>query len=106
MSSSDVEMPSSSNSDSEPDSPGQVCVVPDVAAACERTPKLLASGKQYVRKAHEDNQRVFTKPSVIWRLGDKYEKVGSGYRRKYWLCGLCTKTNEEIIEASECLKNW
>jgi hypothetical protein len=45
-------------------------------------------------------------PSVIWQLEDKYEKVGSDYRRKYWLCGLCTKINEEIIEASEHLKNW
>jgi hypothetical protein len=59
-----------------------------------------------VWKAHEDNQRAFTKPFVIWQLGDEYEKVVSGYRRKYWRCGLCTKTSEEIIEASECLKNW
>ena len=63
-------------------------------------------GKQYVWKAHEDNQRAFTKPSVIWQLGDEYEKVGSGYRRKYLCCGLCTKTNEEIIEASQYLKDW
>jgi hypothetical protein len=60
--------------------------------------------KQCVWKAHEDNQRVFTKPSIIWQLGDEYEKVGSGYRRKYWRRGLCIKTNGEIIEASECLK--
>jgi hypothetical protein len=83
---------------------------------------------------------------VIWRLGDEYEKIASGYRRKYWRCGLCQKSifpslhlyafdtlaipamsveceivfsstkklitpernrlAEEIIEASECLKNW
>ena len=35
MSSSDVEMPGSSNLDNEPNTPGQVCVAPDVAAACE-----------------------------------------------------------------------
>jgi hypothetical protein len=33
MSSFDVEMPGSSNLDSEPDTPGQVCVAPDVTAA-------------------------------------------------------------------------
>ena len=86
-------------------------------------------GKQYVWEQHEDNQRAFTTPSVIWQLGDQYEKIGSGYQRKYWRCGLCTNTKmlamnvesfstkklitpernrlaEEIIEASECLKNW
>jgi hypothetical protein len=71
-----------------------------------RPERVSFKGKQYVWKAHEDNQRAFAKPSVIWQLGDEYEKVVSGYRRKYWRCGLCTKTNEEIIEASECLKNW
>jgi hypothetical protein len=35
MSSSNVKMPGSSDSDSEPDTPGQVCVNPDIAAACE-----------------------------------------------------------------------
>ena len=83
----------SSNSDSEPDTPGQVCVAPDVAVACKRCPERVSfKGKQYVWKAHEDNQRAFTKPSVIWQLGDEYEKIGSGYRRKYWRCRLCTKT--------------
>jgi hypothetical protein len=63
MSSSDVEMPCSSNSDSEPDTPGQVCVV---ATACKRgLERVSFKDKQYVWKAHGDNQRVFTKPSVI-----------------------------------------
>jgi hypothetical protein len=107
MSSSDVEMPNSSNSDSELDTSGQVCVTPDVAAACKRGPeRVRLKDKQYVWKAHEDNQRVFTKPSVIWQLGDEYEKVGSGYRMKCWRCGLCIETKEEVIEASECLKIW
>jgi hypothetical protein len=35
MSSSNVEMPGFSNLDNEPDTTGQVCVAPDVAAACE-----------------------------------------------------------------------
>jgi hypothetical protein len=56
MSSSDVEMPGSSNSDSEPDTPGQVCIAPDVAAACKRCPESVSfKGKQYVWKAQEDN---------------------------------------------------
>jgi hypothetical protein len=98
MSSSDVEMLSSSNSDSEPDTPGQVCVAPDVAAACKRGPERVNfKGKKYVWKAHEDNQRAFTKPSVIWQLGDEYEKIGSGYRRKYWRCRLCIKTKMLVI---------
>jgi hypothetical protein len=81
-------------------------VPPDVAVACKRGPERASfEGKQYVWKAHEDNQRAFTKPSVIRQLGDEYEKVDSSYRRKYWRCGLRTKINE-IIEASECLKNW
>jgi hypothetical protein len=42
MSFSDVEMPGSSNSDSEPDIPGQVCVVPDVAAAYKRGPEKVS----------------------------------------------------------------
>jgi hypothetical protein len=49
-------------------------------------------GKQYVWKQHEDNQRAFTTPSVIWQLGDEYEKIGSGHRRKFWRCGLCPNT--------------
>jgi hypothetical protein len=93
VSSSDVEIPGSSNSDSEPDIPGQVCIAPDVVAACKRGPERAGfKGKLYVWKAHEDNQRAFTKPSVTWNLGDEYEKVSSGYRRKYWRYGLCTKT--------------
>jgi hypothetical protein len=56
MSSFDVEMANSSNSDSEPDTPEQICVAPDVAAACKRGPeKVSFRGKQYVWKPHEDN---------------------------------------------------
>jgi hypothetical protein len=98
MSSSDVEMHGSSNSDSELDTSGQVCVAPDVAAACKRGPERVGfEGKRYVWKAYEDNQRAFTKPSIIWQLGDGYEKVDSGYRRKYWRCGLCTKTKMLVM---------
>jgi hypothetical protein len=96
MSSSDLEMSGSSNSDSKPGAPAQVCVAPDVATAGKRDPERANfKGKQYVRKAHEDDRRAFTKTSVIWQLGGEYGKTGSGYRRKYWRYGLCTKTNEE-----------
>jgi hypothetical protein len=57
MSSSDIEIPGSSDSDSEPGTLGQVCV------ALER---VSFKGKQYVWKAHEDNQPAFTKPFIIW----------------------------------------
>jgi hypothetical protein len=104
MSSSDVEMPSPSNSDSEPGTSGQVCVARRCCGLQTGGPERASfKDKQYVWKAHKDNRRAFIKPSVIWQLGDEYEKVGSGDRRKYWRCGLC---NEGIIEASECLKNW
>ena len=93
MASSDVEMVDSGHSESEPEGLQRVRVAADVAAACKRGPeRLKVKGKQYVWKQHEDNQRAFTTPSVIWQLGDGYEKIGNGYRRKYWRCGLCTNT--------------
>ena len=59
MSSSDVEMFGSSNSDSESDTTRQVYVAPDVAAACKRGPERVRfKGKEYVWKAHEDNQHA------------------------------------------------
>jgi hypothetical protein len=93
MSSFDVEMVDPGHSESEPERLQRVQVAADVAAACKRGPeRVTVKGKQYVWQQHEDNQRAFTKPSVIWQLGDEYEQMGSGYRKKYWRCGLCTKT--------------
>ena len=67
-------------------------------------------------KQHEDNQRAFTTPSVIWQLGDEYEKIGSGSMSaecervfsstKKLITPERNRLAEEIIEASECLKNW
>ena len=100
MSSSDVEMVDSSHSESEPEGLQRVRVAADVAAACKRGPeRLKVKGKQYVWKQHEDNQRAFTTPSVIWQLGDEYEKIGSGHRRKYWRCGLCPNNMTAIIQS-------
>jgi hypothetical protein len=93
MSSSDVEMPGSSNSDSEPDTRRQVCVAPDVAAACKRGLERVSFKRQAVYMESPRGQPArLTKHSVIWQLGDEYEKVGSGYQRKCLRCGLCTKT--------------
>jgi hypothetical protein len=98
MSSSDVEMVDSSHSESEPEGLQHVRVAADVAAACKRGPKRLkVKGKQYVWKQHEDNQRAFITPSVIWQLGDEYKKIGSGHRRKFWRCGLCLNIKILII---------
>ena len=67
MSSSDVEMVDSGHLESEPEGLQRVRVAADVAAACRRGPeRLKVKGKQYVWKQHEDNQRAFTTPSVIW----------------------------------------
>ena len=78
---SDVEMPGSSKPDSEPDTPGQVCVPPDVAAACKRgSERISFKGKQYVWKATRTTSAPLQSlPSSV--VGNEYEKVGSGYRR-------------------------
>ena len=46
--SSDVEMPDSSNSDSEPDTPEQVCFVPGVAGLQVGLEKASFKGRQHV----------------------------------------------------------
>src|SRR5947209_19682317 len=134
MSSSDIEMVDSSHSESE--LPQQLVEIDvTVAAAYKPGPQRLTyKGKQYIWKYHEDNCRAFTKPSVIWQLGDEYRGTGSDQETS---CGLCKTTTllamtdamsaecervfsstkklitpernrlaEEIIEASKCLKNW
>ena len=101
MSSSDVEMLSSSISDSEPDTPGQVCVAPDVAVACKRGPERVSyKGKQYVWKAHEDNQRAL----AIHAMSAECERVFSGTKKL--ITPERNRLTEDIIKASECLKNW
>ena len=73
--SSDVEMDDSSHSDSDVELDLEVIVAPDVLAACKRGPAhLVHKGKHYDWRPHEDNARAFSKPSVIWQLGDEYER--------------------------------
>ena len=84
MSSSDIEMVDSSHSESE--LPQQLVEVDvTVAAAYKPGPQRLTyKGKQYIWKHHEDNCRAFTKPSVIWQLGDEYRRTGSDQETRYW----------------------
>ena len=80
--SSDVEMNDSSHSNSDVELNLKVIVAPDVLAACKRGPDhLVYNGKRYDWRPYEDNARAFNKPSVIWQLGDEYERRGNGYRK-------------------------
>ena len=54
--------------------------------------RLTYKGKQYIWKHHEDNCRAFTKPSVIWQLGDEYRRADCDQGTRYWRCGLCKRT--------------
>jgi hypothetical protein len=87
--SSDFETSDSCLSDTEPH---QSSHPREVAAAYTRGPlQVVYKGNQYIWKEHEDNERAFTKSSIIWRLGDEYERVGNNCLKKYWRCGLCKK---------------
>src|SRR5207249_6399987 len=48
---------------------------------------LFIKAKRYDWRPHEDNTRAFTKPSIIWQLGDEYERRGNSHRKQYWRCG-------------------
>ena len=48
--------------------------------------RLYTKGNQYIWKEYEDNERAFTESSIIWRLGDEYERVGNNCLKKYWRC--------------------
>ena len=82
------------SSHSESELPQQLVEVDvTVAAAYKPGPQRLTyKGKQYIWKHHEDNCRAFTKPSVIWQLGDEYRRTGSDQEVRYWRCGLCKTT--------------
>ena len=85
--SSDVEMDDSSHPDSDVELDVAVVVAPDVLAAYKRGPDhLVHKGKHYDWRPHEDNARAFSKPSVIWQLGDEYET--SECLKNWWDCGL------------------
>jgi hypothetical protein len=85
----DVEM---SDSDS-PLSDMEIGIDPEVAAAYNRGPdRVVHKGKEYLWHKHRDNTRAFSKPSVIWLLGDEYERTGNSYQKRVWRYGLCKKT--------------
>jgi hypothetical protein len=104
MSSSDVEMVDLSHSKSEPEGLQRVRVVADIAAACKRGPeRVTVKGKQYMWKQHEDNQRALQSlPSSC--SSAECERVFSGTKKL--ITPERNRLAEEIIEASEYLKNW
>src|ERR1700733_10193321 len=66
---------------------------PDVVAAYNRGPdRVVHKGKEYLWRKHRDNTRVFSQPSVIWFLGDEYERTGNSRQKRFWRCGLCKGT--------------
>jgi hypothetical protein len=66
---------------------------PDVAAAYNRGPdRVVHKGKQYLWRKHRDNTRAFSQPSVIWFLGDEYERTGNSRQKRFWRCGRCKGT--------------
>jgi hypothetical protein len=51
---------------------------PDVAAAYNRGPdRVVHKGKEYLWRKHRDNTRAFSQPSIIWFVGDEYERTGN-----------------------------
>jgi hypothetical protein len=77
---------------------GHIRVAADVAAAYTRgTAQILYKGKHFDWRQHEDNTRAFVKASVIWELGDEYERRGQD-RKQYWRCGLCRKNTLLAID--------
>jgi hypothetical protein len=80
--SSDVETDDSSQSGTE--IKPVVAIAPDVLAARKPGPAhFVHKGKHYDWRPHEDNCRAYTKPSIIWQLGNEYEKRGNSRRRQY-----------------------
>lgn len=83
--SSDRETSDSCLSDTEP---YQGPIPRDIAAAYKRgSLQVVHKGNQYIWKEHEDNESAFTESSIIWRLGDEYERVGNNCLKKYRRCG-------------------
>jgi hypothetical protein len=115
MYSSDVEMPGSSNLDSEPDTPGQVCIAPNVAAASESyvhsDPTPILDPKAFNPISWSDNAKP-TFPSLhlyafdtlaIPAMYTECERVFSSTKKL--TIPERNSLAEEIIEVSECLKN-
>ena len=95
--SSDVEMDDSSQSGTEIEP--VFAIAPDVLAARKPGPAhFVHKGKHYDWRPHEDNCRAYTKPSIIWQLGDEYEKRGNSHRKQYWRCGICKNHTVLAIE--------
>src|SRR5271156_1843990 len=73
----DHQMSDFSQSETEPD---QISIPADITAAYKRgPPQVVYKGNQFTWKQHHDNERAFTRSSVIWQLGDEYEKLSAAF---------------------------
>ena len=57
---------------------------PDVAATYNRGPdRVVHKGKEYLWRKHRDNTRAFSQPSIIWFVGDEYERTGNSRQKRF-----------------------
>jgi len=70
----DHQMSDFSQSETESD---QISIPADIAAAYKRGPPQVVYKGTW--KQHHDNERAFTRSSVIWQLGDEYEKLSAAF---------------------------
>jgi hypothetical protein len=71
--SSDAEMDDSNQSETEIEP--KLAIAPNVLTASKPgSAHPVHKGKYYDWGRHEDNYRAYTKPSIIWQLGDEYER--------------------------------
>src|SRR5437762_3001263 len=86
----------SSNSDmSDPDSSSpesNTNLDPTIAASVHPGPeRVIHKCKEYIRRP---STRAAQDPSVIWRLGEEYERN----KERFWRCGICNKTKMLAIQ--------
>jgi hypothetical protein len=67
----------------------------DPAIASQVTPgseRVVVKCREYLRHL---GIRAASDPSVIWRLGEEYERN----KKKYWRCGICNKNKMLAIDS-------
>jgi len=79
---SDIEMSDSDSSILDTEITIDLEIIANIKPAPER---VVHKCKEYIR---HPGVRAAEAPSVIWRVGQEYERN----RKKFWRCGLCKKT--------------
>jgi hypothetical protein len=71
----------------------EVTLDPDIAARVIPAPqRVLCKGYEYLR---HPGTRAASDPSIIWRVGEEYERKG----KRYWRCGICNKNKMLAINS-------